>query len=92
MSVVEKKGFEEYKSKTLMYNKDTVRGHLIKRIENRKLFHGSNFHKRFFVLAFKQALIIIKKKDDDDPAHKKIPIQNLKRCIVSKQDEYITDE
>ena len=92
MSVVEKKGYEEYKSKTLMYNKDTVKGQLIKRIENRKLFHGSNFHKRYFVLAFKQALIIIKKKDDDDPAHKKIPIQNLRRCIVSKQDEYITDE
>ena len=90
--VIEKQGYEEYKSKTLMYNRETVKGYLIKRIENRKLFHGSNFHKRFFELSFDRSLIIVKKQNGQDTEHKKIQISTLKRCIVTKQDEFITDE
>ena len=71
ISVIEKEGFIEYKSKTLMYSANTVKGYLIKRIENRKLFHTSNFHKRHFELHFDKKLIIIRKKENDDKIHKK---------------------
>ena len=75
-----------------MYNRNTVQGYLIKRIDNRKLFHGSNFHKRFFELSFERSLIIIKKSGDDRQAHKTIPITTLEKCIVAKEDEFITTE
>ena len=50
--VVQKNGFKNYQSNTLMYDKFTVKGYLIKRIDNRKMFHTSNFHKRHFELNF----------------------------------------
>ena len=53
-------GFEEYKSAQLYFNHGNFRGHLMKRIENRKLYHKSNFHKRFFDLKYEREIILIR--------------------------------
>ena len=54
------KGFEEFKSDTMIFQKDKVCGYLMKRIDERKLYHRSNFHKRFFNLAFGRAMIEVR--------------------------------
>ena len=43
------RGFQEYRSQTLTIKKDSMQGVLIKKIEVRKLYHMSNYHKRHFI-------------------------------------------
>ena len=76
-----RKGIEEYESSTLKMNENTCKGFLMKRIDQRKLYHRSNFHKRFFDLRFSQAMILIKVGDVAD-AHKKIPIESIRACTM----------
>ena len=42
-----------------MIKKDTMRGILIKKIEVRKLYHMSNYHKRHFIMDWKKCRMLI---------------------------------
>ena len=55
----------EYYSNTLTYTRDDVQGYLIKRIDNRKIYHTSNFHKRYFILDFDRGQIDVKKSNKE---------------------------
>ena len=64
----------------------------MKRIENRKLYHGSNFHKRHFDINFKRRIILIRQNANDTEVHKKIPLQNIIRCQAKDRDEIYNQE
>ena len=50
-----------------------MRGVLIKKIEERKLYHMSNFHKRHFIMDWAKCVMLIKVfGGEDDRAHKVI--------------------
>ena len=63
-------GFEEYKSDTMLFSKNKVCGYLMKRIDERKLYHRSNFHKRWFNIAFGRAVIEVKDGASNEFIHK----------------------
>ena len=50
----------------MKFNEAEVKGYLMKRIENRKLFHTSNFHRRHYQIDFKEAAILVRKVHPDD--------------------------
>ena len=63
----------------------------MKRIEERKLYHMSNFHKRHFEMVWNRAIIIVKKfGGKDDPVHKKIPINSIRNVKI--KDQEVVDE
>ena len=49
-SLNQSKANDNYESNTLELGENVCKGYLMKRIEQRKLYHRSNFHKRYFVL------------------------------------------
>ena len=59
----------------------------MKRIENRKIYHNSNFHKRFFDIKFERELILIRCNADDDDVHKKIMLKSIVGCNVHNEGE-----
>ena len=54
----------------------------MKRIENRKIYHNSNFHKRHFDINYERELILIRNNVDDIDVNKKIPLNSIVRCTV----------
>ena len=63
----------------------------MKRIDQQKFYHGSNFHKRFFDLQFSKSMIFIRVNDATD-AHKKIPIESIRACTIQNQEDKVISE
>ena len=57
----------------------------MKRIENRKIYHTSNFHKRYFDFRFDQGLIFVKKSASDDSIHKEIATCSIRSCVINNE-------
>ena len=55
----------------------------MKRIENRKIYHAGNFHKRHFDFKFDRDIILLKKNASDDSVHKKIGTNTIRSCTVN---------
>ena len=59
----------------------------MKRIENRKLFHKSNFHRRHYQIDFKNQVIMVRKVHADDWSYKTINLTDVIGVTVSQKDE-----
>ena len=59
----------------------------MKKIENRKLFHKSNYHRRHYEIDFKGAAILVRKVHPTDWQFKSIPLSEVKGVTVTQEDE-----
>ena len=61
----------------------------MKRIEQRKIYHMSNYHKRHFDFQFHRSIILVKKHRSDDAVHKKIAMNSIRSVTIKNEDEQI---
>ena len=59
----------------------------MKKIENRKLFHKSNYHRRHYEIDFQGAAILVRKVHADDWQFKRLPLSEVKGVTITQQDE-----
>jgi hypothetical protein len=57
-------GLEEYSSPHMNFSNSEVNGYLMKRIEQAKFYHNTNWHEKFFDLRFDQSSMLISSKSD----------------------------
>ena len=71
-----------------------MKGTLIKKIEVRKLYHMSNYHKRHFFMDWKKGQMLVKKfTGEDDTAHKTIMIDAIRSVkVIDDEEEAELDE
>ena len=86
------KGIDEYESQTLQMSDNVCKGYLMKRIEQRKIYHRSNFHKRYFEFQFSRSIILVKQLAGDANDYKRIPIESIRACSVQNQEEQVASE
>ena len=78
-------GITEYQSDTLKFTRDDVQGFLMKRVDNKKIFHQSNFNKRYFILDFEKGKIIVKKGQKETQIHRTYDLSSIKTCTIATE-------
>ena len=70
-----------------------MRGILIKKIEERKLYHISNYHKRHFIMDWPKCCMLIKVfGGEDDRAHKTIQLESIRSVKAIDEAEEGADD
>ena len=73
-------GIETYKSKFLEVNNLFVKGALMKRIQNRQVYHETDFHKKHYELNFKEGKLKCFKYASDDIPEKFYHYTEIRAC------------
>ena len=73
---------EIYKTATLQVNKTSIRGDVMKAIENLSLFHKEQYHKRYFMLEFGQPYCYFYEHKDKTSSHRSHLQLNLIGCSI----------
>lgn len=57
----------------------------MKRIDNKKIYHGSNFHKRYFILDFEKGTMIVKISNKETQIHRIYDLSTIKTCTIATE-------